>query len=322
MTRIKSIMLACGSVLCSLTIGLFMQYGQTPSHASLSGTKVTLDMVTPTSSGVVTPHIPAKAAPAASFRTPKENQELQQVAAQSRPEPTLDLQMAARPDPSCDIAMTAEPTIGAMAALTLTAPCLPGTQVTLHHGGMALTYITDAQGRIDVDLPVMMPDAVFIAAFENGEGAVAKTNVDTLSDYHRVAVQWEGNTGLQLHALEFGASYFQDGHVWADAQGTPAQTDSGFLVKLGDPSLPTARLAEVYSFPIKQAGRRGTVNLSVEAEITDLNCSQRVAAQTVEIRPDGELVVKDLDLALPGCAAIGEFLVLKNMVEDLKVAMN
>ena len=322
MTRIKSVMLACSSVLCALTIGLFMQYGQSPAHASLTGSKVTLDLVTPTSSGVIAPQIAVKAAPAASFRTPEQNEQIQQVAASGTTEPPMELRIETRPQPTCDIAMSATPSAGAMTALALTAPCQPNAQVTLHHGGLSVTYVTDASGNLNTVMPAMMADAVFVAAFENGEGAVAQAKVPTLADYHRVAVQWEGDTGLQLHALEFGASYFQNGHVWADAQGTPDQTDSGFLVKLGDPSLPTARLAEVYSFPIKQADRRGTVNLSVEAEITNLNCAQRVAAQTVEIQPDGELMVKDLDLALPGCSAVGEFLVLKNMVEDLKIAMN
>ena len=37
---------------------------------------------------------------------------------------------------------------------------------------------------------------------------------------------------------------------------------------------------------------------------------------------DGAMKTQDLTLAVPGCDAVGSFLVLNNLVTDLKVASN
>ena len=66
--------------------------------------------------------------------------------------------------------------------------------------------------------------------------------------------------------------------------------------------------------------REGDVELSVEAEVTQNNCDRDVEAQTIQISAGGKPLVQDLVLAMPGCDATGDFLVLKNLVNDLKIA--
>ena len=129
---------------------------------------------------------------------------------------------------------------------------------------------------------------------------------------------------LGLHALEFGAGYRDEGHVWSERTGDverAAQGDGGFLTRLGNSLVPGALVAEVYSFPTGGAKREGSVALSVEAEVTAGNCGTTVEAQMLDRRGSGRLGVNDLSLDMPACdSAVGDFLVLNNLVEDLKIA--
>jgi hypothetical protein len=229
------------------------------------------------------------------------------------------------PSLSCNYTLSAVTAPGAMVTLSLDAPCAPGERFTLHHNGMMFTNVTDDGGYALMLVPALAQKAVFIASFSNGEGAVASTDVDSLAYYQRVAVQWQGDTGLSLHALEFGAGYADDGHVWAEARrdvAAAASGDRGFLTRLGAAGQPNALMAEVYTFPSQMAGRDGAVSLTVEAEVTPSNCNRDIEAQALQIQLGGALKVQDVTLMMPGCDAAGDFLVLKNLLNDLNIARN
>lgn len=229
------------------------------------------------------------------------------------------------PQLACALDLIATSAPAATVDLTLTAACLPNERMTLHHNGMMFTAVTDASGRLDLRVPALSENAVFIASFSNGEGAVAQIDVPTLEFYDRVVVQWRGDSGLGLHALEFGASYFAEGHIHAGAMGEVEATvkgATGFLMRFGQDAGPEALQAEIYTFPTGTASKAGDVGLSVEAEVTAENCGTEVAAQTLQIGTNHAMQTKDLDLFMPECDAVGDFLVLKNLLEDLKVASN
>lgn len=225
--------------------------------------------------------------------------------------------------PECAIGMTADPGPAAMVALSLRAACLPATRVTFHHNGMMFSEMTDGAGRVDLTVPAMSSKAVFIASFPSGDGAVATLDVASLGAYDRIVVQWQGDTGLGIHAREFDAAYWSEGHIRADAPGSArdaAAGASGLLTLLGRSDLPEPLLAEVYTFPTRMTERSGAVRLSVEAEVTGQNCGRQIDAQTIEYRRDAGLKVQDLTLFMPACETVGDFLVLKNLLEDLTIA--
>ena len=226
---------------------------------------------------------------------------------------------------NCKASLTAEPGAAAMVNLMLSAPCLSGDRVTIHHSGLKFTEIVGNEGTLEVTVPALTEKAVFVVAFTNGDGAVAQTNVDSLTFYDRVAVQWKGQSSIELHAREFGADYGSDGHVW---RGGPRDVSAvaggagGYLTQLGNSDASEALMAEVYTFPSGTAQSEGQVLLSLEAEVTELNCNTAFNAQTIEVQPDGELRVHEMEMNIPDCEATGEFLVLKNLLEDLTVASN
>jgi hypothetical protein len=226
---------------------------------------------------------------------------------------------------SCEITAEARPMAAAMVNLTLKATCLPNERVNIHHKGMIFTQTTSATGDLNVTVPALSETAVFVLAFGNGEGAVAQTEVEDLVDFDRVVLQWKDVSGFQMHAFEFGASYDDAGHIWS---GNPRDTASaitgegGFVTLNGDTGAASPMMAEVYTFPVAHGRGNGSVALSVEAEVTTANCGQEIEAQTLELMPDDGIRTRDLTLAVPDCDAVGSFLVLNNLFEDLKLASN
>lgn len=226
---------------------------------------------------------------------------------------------------SCTHSVTATPLAAAMVTLAIDAPCMVRDRFTVHHNGMMFTEVTDKDGKRILSVPALATDAVYIVSFSNGDGAVAATQVTSLDYYDRVVVQWTGDSGLQIHALEYGAGYNDVGHVWAgDARDMTdaAGGEGGFLARYGTPDVADAHMAEVYSFPSGTIARNGAVSLSLEAEVTRANCGRDIEAQTIQLGDAGQLSVRDVVLAVPDCSAIGDYLVLKNLLNDLKIARN
>lgn len=229
------------------------------------------------------------------------------------------------PESLCEIEMTAEPVASAMVDLTIKASCYANERVTLHHNGMMFTDVTDSSGTLEVMVPALAENAVFIAAFANGEGVLANAEVNSLEFYDRMVIQSKARSSLHINAFEFGANFRGEGHVTAASERSlkdAALGEGGFITTLGELDSPEGLVAEVYTFPTVTAKQQGDVFVSVDAEITDSNCGLHIEAQTLEVREGGKMKVQDLSLPIPACDAVGDFLVLQNLLPDLKVARN
>ena len=233
--------------------------------------------------------------------------------------------LLAEPQPieSCEITMDARPAPVAMVDVALEAPCHPSTRFTVHHQGLMVTMTTDEAGRARFSVPALDTRAVVLAAFPDGDGAMSTVDVPELARVDRAVLMWQGETGLGIHALEYGAGFDDEGHVWSGHGRAPevAMADGkGFLMRLGDPSADAPLLAEVYTFPSGLARTDGTVEISVEAEVTPQNCGRDVKAQSIQLSPGHSPNALDLVLAMPECDAVGDLLVLQNMFADLTLA--
>ena len=212
----------------------------------------------------------------------------------------------AGPASLCDISMNAVPSAAAMVDVSLKADCYPNERVTFHHNGMMFTHATDRDGNLDLSIPALSENAVIIVAFANGEGALANAKVPSLADYDRMVVQSKAKSNLHINAFEFGANFREDGHVNVKSERTIEHAEQGlggFITVLGDKA-------------------QGDVHVSVDANVTIANCGLRIEAQTLEVSRAGKMKVQDLSLPIPGCDAVGDFLVLQNLIQDLKVARN
>ena len=219
--------------------------------------------------------------------------------------------------------LNAEVIDAAMVSLVLDAPCSANSVATIHHQGMIFSTFVDETGLATIEVPALADNAVFIAELPGGSGAAAIVTVPDLANYDRAVLQWQGETGLQIHALEFGAAYEEDGHVWSASSRSPEAAingEGGFLVSLGADGVDNAYYAEVYTFPSGMLAGSGEVEISVEAEILPTTCGREISAQTIQLAPGSVPYALDLTMTLPGCEAVGEFLVLKNMLESLTLA--
>jgi len=347
MSKVRHFIIAGGTLCCALGIGFVMQMNAQPS------TKPKLSPE-PVEASVLQDETSAMSAPGAETDNVLELSDIQLTAADTvtprnaAPQPqTLPEQPVARaafepttgaetpvgelpqeepaPEFSCEFNLTATPDAAALVTLDLQAPCMVNERFTLHHNGLMFTGLTDDEGKSQMTVPALAQNAVFIVAFPNGEGAVANAEVSSVEYYDRYIVQWQGQSGLQVHALEYGADYGDAGHVWADAardMGTAARGEGGFITRLGLSDMQGARMAEVYTFPTLTAQQDGEIDLSLEAEVTRANCGRDIHAQSLRISGTKAPVASDLVLAMPECDAVGDYLVLKNMFNNLKIARN
>jgi hypothetical protein len=222
----------------------------------------------------------------------------------------------------CGLTLHAEAMPGAMVALDVMAPCRPGMRVEVEHAGLTVAAQTDALGLLTLDFPAFETPAFFTLRLSDGEEAVALVGLPDLIDIHRVAVSWAGLPGVELHAFEGGAAFGAPGHVWQDSPATPetlAIGAGGFLTRIGDPTVPDPLLAQVYSAPraLDDAPR-----MSVDIAVTEATCGAPMTARGHRIENTGRVESFPISLVMPGCDAVGDYLVLQNVFEAPRLASN
>lgn len=226
----------------------------------------------------------------------------------------------------CEAVLVAETSAGAMVRLSVSSTCHADQDVVIHHNGMMISDRMDDAGMLMLAIPALTETALFMAEFSNdGMVAVASTEVPSLSFYDRVALQWQGDMGLELHAREFEGDYMSDDHIWRDSPRSmdrAALGEGGFMVQLGNSEIEDAYKAEVYTFPSATVSRQGTVLMSVEAVVSEDNCDQDVSAQTIQVKSDGDMAVRELNLAMPSCDSTGDLLLLGSLVDDIVAGSN
>jgi hypothetical protein len=338
MARIKELATTAGTLGCAIGIGFVMQstesaeqrYGTGANQAkipaakelSLSSAMLEVEAITLTAATFDTdvelpstdPQVTTVAAPGSVLAEP----ETPTAVAPGGP-------AVVSAEAACTIVADARPVAAAMVNVTLNAACLPNERLSIHHSGMIFTQVTSDTGALDITVPALSEDAFFVFAFGNGDGAVAQTVVEDLGDYSRVVLQWKGQSGFEIHARERGADYGEPGHIWRDAPGSIADAvtgKGGVLTRHGDMKSTEPLLAEVYSFPTGASAQPGDVVLSVETQVNTANCGLEIEAQAFELDTNGEIKTQNVTMSVPTCDSIGDFLVLNNLVADLKVASN
>ncbi len=306
---IKNYVTTGGTVACALAIGYLMQNG-TPVQPNGAQTAANATSITDHASIIVGLEdivlTSSSSAPDATDSSHPQQRTLQP----SRSAPSEPV--------NCGLSARARAVPGASAVLTIKAPCHANEPVDVLHSGLTVTQMTDENGAMELTIPALSEYAIFLISVDDQNGTVATTHIPDLTEYSRIALQWAGDTNLQIHALEFGASYGGKGHVFSD----PGAQGAGSVVTLGSAGFDDAQNVEVYSFRYGQTDRTGSIALTVEAEVTDANCDRNLSVQSFELRADQRLRSRELTLNLPNCTQAGEFLVLNNLIEDLTIAAN
>jgi hypothetical protein len=225
----------------------------------------------------------------------------------------------------CGLTVSTSASEGAIVALDIMDPCQPHSRVIIEHSGLNLTGRTDVMGLLTMDVPVFENPAFFTVRMPDGASDSSLAIVPDLDSYYRVGLQWNEDRALELHAMEFGATYGDPGHIWLDHAGSVDRAvagEGGFVMQVGSADVENPMLAQIYSFPRDTLDGNGNVRLSIEAPVTEANCGQDTLARTLELEEDGRVAVIELTFTLPGCDAVGDYLVLQNLLHDLRVASN
>lgn len=224
---------------------------------------------------------------------------------------------------ACDVVLTGTALPGARVMVDLTAPCHGAQSVTLHHNGMMISVQTDADGAASTVLPALSAVAVIVAAFADGTGGIVTAEIPDIAEFDRVVLQWRGLAGFELHALENGADYGTSGHVSAGTPHSPerALSGTGGYMEVAGGTAADGLHAQVYTFPRRVAAPSEVV-LNAELAVTKANCTRLVEAQSIQTSGGSALRVQELSLTIPSCDMIGDILLLKNLLEDLKIVDN
>ncbi|MBJ3761592.1 hypothetical protein ILP92_02360 [Maribius pontilimi] len=215
--------------------------------------------------------------------------------------------------------LSAQP--GAMIQLDAVMPCQTNARVEVTHGPMRFSALTDGQGRVSAILPALT-DTAEVRLSTGTTVLSGRITAPDASRFTRVALQWQGDAPLQIHALELASAYGGAGHIWLGDSKAPLRAvrdKGGFLTELGTPQ-GSGWQAQVYSFPADPTGS-GVVRLSVETEVTAHTCGREIRGETIQADFAGQPRAMPMMLRLPGCQAVGETLVLKNLLRDLKLAL-
>ncbi len=220
----------------------------------------------------------------------------------------------------CKSTLSATRQLAAMVQLDIQSPCHTDADFVVWHQGMAFSGRTDDDGNATVRTPALDPNATFIVTFDNVEAARATVMVVDALEYDRAVLQWRGNNNLQLHALEFGATFGDPGHIWSASTQSPElaqQGERGFMMRLGTSDAQLPYWAEIYTFPAGLMNRHGLVALQVGATVTENNCGRDVDAVGIQTNSGRLLVSQDLAVRIPSCDAEVPSVIHANMFRTL-----
>ncbi len=205
-----------------------------------------------------------------------------------------------------------------MISATLIAPCHKSERIVLRHDGLAVTGKLDDEGRLTMTTPALTVDGRIEVLFGDGTKTHAAVPMPEVANLNRFGVQWQGDEAFLVHGLINGAEFGQIGDISAQNLGVTTDASAGFLSVLGDASVDNPLLAQIYTYPTDATIRADVV---LEAAVTPQTCGHDLLGEAMA-SSGGKTAFTDLTLAMPDCSGVGDFLVLKNLASDMKIATN
>ena len=209
----------------------------------------------------------------------------------------------------CEPLMRLDIEDNAMLRVLVSAPCNAGESVQIEHGSLIYTVAIDSEGGHLSSIPVLSSDANVTVSFSNGTLLSESIFVDEALNYRRFALVGETMMDLELHAYEAGATFGSEGHVYFGNPGSEGLT-RGKMYLLGDTNADAPYFVQVYSMPVTAAD----VDLTVEAVVNGDNCGLDRGALAL-VAEGGSVIEKAFEIALPGCDAVGEFVILPGLFD-------
>lgn len=197
---------------------------------------------------------------------------------------------------NCSPSVTSTPAPNAMIHVSINAPCHSTQTVSVHHNGLMLSYPIGKTGVLDFELPALAENAIVLTEFSDNFVAVNRTRIQALAAFDRTALQWSGDLDLSLLSTE--TSNLRTVHV-----GTKGARQAMILTAV--------RVDNLDTMP----------NLQVVSRDHSA-CGALVSFQTIAVKKAQAAHVSTFDIQAPECSAETVDLVLKNLREVTKLALN
>lgn len=223
---------------------------------------------------------------------------------------------------NCDVHFSAAALPTAMVQLNLTAPCHIGSPITILHNGLVFTATTSNIGHFNINLPALQQDAKFDLLLAGSNTYTAKINIPTATDFRRVALVWAGQASIEIHAFELLSGATKTKHIWRNSPENPhraLQGRGGFLIRFDGGTKPNASHTEIYSFPTGPFVKPTTTRLHVKISTDKNSCGKNLTVTALQSAEAGKLEATNYSLTMPTCDKVGEHLLLKNLLTDLKI---
>jgi hypothetical protein len=186
---------------------------------------------------------------------------------------TSSIAAAPRPALSCQTpSVTVAAETGGRVRIRANSACRAGQSWTIQYGIVALTRRLGTNGQDETLVDLFQGQLIPVTAiFADGHRAVVAAPGQLPGGVSKVAIVWQSDANLELHAFEYAAAPGAAGHVSLVAPGSAelalgaSATDKGrgFLTRMDDVS-PAGRKALIYTFIHSAAQTGGTVALAVE----------------------------------------------------------
>ncbi|MCY4181238.1 MAG: hypothetical protein OXD48_13375, partial [Litoreibacter sp.] len=149
---------------------------------------------------------------------------------------------------------------------------------------------------LEFELPALEPTGTVEAKFSPEQILYDRARVADLADFTRLAIAWE------------------DGAPMAIKASAPDHMPVSIEILGSKGSL------HILSYQDDPRQEPGVVRLALEREVDAATCAEGARGSVLKIMPDLPALRYKLKVAAPGCAQIGEMFLLKNALQDLKLA--
>lgn len=220
----------------------------------------------------------------------------------------------------CDVRLETQVLSGGVIHLAVEAPCFAGQIGRVQHAGLVFDITTNEWGMGELDVPAFDVDAemlVFFGATESGARIVQQ--VPEMSRLRRVALVWNGEADLGLHAFEFGADAGSRGHVNPVNRRdyhSAVQIEGGYLDRI---KVREDTFADIYTLPAGTGASHGAVSLAVATR--GQACDGEVSFMTLHAEPNAETTSRAYELTADACKLLSKASPDQNLVPELKLAL-
>ena len=205
----------------------------------------------------------------------------------------------------------------AMIDVSVSASCHANERIVISHAGLGFAGMTDRKGHYHVVVPAMSAKGAVSAQIGPDLMLAEERMVPDIASVRRFALVQRGQGGLHLNAFIGDSALGNTTDLQPANSGAGLSGSGSFMILLGDGAMDRPMTTEVISVPSNQPVPR----LQVAVDVTDKTCGRDLLGSILRMSPATTPITDGLSLAVPGCDAVGERVVLDLERADAAVAL-